>query len=80
MTMAAEQNEPDMLSTTDVAGALGCSDDQVRRMCEGGCFAGDEKSGVPGAWRPGLGGHWKIPAAALELFRARSRAMVVRRR
>lgn len=80
--MAADE-DPAMLSTTAVAGELGCSDDQVRRMCEQGCFDGDTKAGVPGAWRPGVGGQWRIPAAALAHFRearARARAASVVRR
>lgn len=64
-----------MLGTSDVAGLLGCSDDRVRRMAEEGAFDGDPKSGVPGAWRSGLGSHWRIPIAAVELFRARTRAI-----
>lgn len=67
-----------MLTTTDVAGRLGYSDEQIRRMCELGKFDGDGK-GVPGAFRPGIGAHWRIPLAALEHFLASSRPKVVKR-
>jgi hypothetical protein len=74
-----DQDDPTMLTTTDVAGKLGCSVDRVRRMCEDGHFAGDAKTGVPGAWRAGVGSHWRIPLAAVEHFFARMRARVTRR-
>lgn len=71
--------DPDMLTTTDVAGRLGYSDDTVRRLCEQGCFDGDRKRGVPSAWRPGVGAHWRIPVAAVELYVERVRTRVLRR-
>jgi hypothetical protein len=67
------------LTTTDVANRLGYSDDQVRRMCELGRFDGDYKRGVPGAFRACVGGHWRIPVAALEHFQESMRSRVVRR-
>lgn len=69
-----------VLTTVDVAARLGCSDDQVRRMCELGRFDGDAASNVPGAWRACVGGHWRIPAAAVEHFLASIRARTVVRR
>jgi hypothetical protein len=78
--MADDDREIDtMLTTTDVAGKLGYSDDAVRRMCEQGRFDGDPANGVPGAYRAGLGSHWRIPLAAVEAFVARSRPRIVRR-
>ena len=77
--MAAEETPRAWLTTTDVAGELGYSDDQVRRMCEEGKFDGDAESGVPGAYRAGVGAHWRIPPAAVELFMMRIRSRVVRR-
>lgn len=67
-----------MLTTTDVAGKLGYSEESVRRMCEQGRFDGDGER-VPGAFRLGLGAHWRIPIAAFEHFRASLRPKVVRR-
>lgn len=67
-----------MLTTTDVAGRLGYSEEQVRRMCEAGRFDGDG-NGAPGAYRLGLGCHWRIPAAAVERFLAGIRPKIVRR-
>jgi len=69
-----------ILTTVDVAARLGYSDDQVRRMCELGRFDGNEKSGVPGAYRACVGGHWRIPLAAVDLFLASARPRTVRRR
>lgn len=74
-----DREEETLLTTTDVAGKLGYSDDAVRRMCEQGQFDGDPKAGVPGAFRAGLGSHWRIPLAAVEAFRARTRPRIVRR-
>ena len=74
--MTAERvppTDPLLFSTTDVAARLGYSDDQVRRMCEAGRFDGDPKTGIPGAYRAGVGGHWRIPATAVEWFLASSR-------
>lgn len=68
-----------MLTTTDVAGRLGYSDDAVRRMCEQGRFDGDPVKGIGGAYRAGLGSHWRIPIAAVDLFVERSRPRIVRR-
>jgi len=67
-----------MLTTTDVAGRLGYSEDTVRRMCELGRFDGDGDR-VPGAFRPSVGSHWRIPVAAVDHFLAASRPKVVRR-
>lgn len=77
--MAANEPPRTWLTTADVAGELGYSDDQVRRMCEAGRFDGDEKRGIPGAYRTGVGSHWRIPHAALSLFLEKIRARVVRR-
>jgi hypothetical protein len=68
-----------MLTTTDVAGQLGYSDESVRRMCESGCFDGDTDKGVPGAFRLGVGAHWRIPPAAVDHFRESLRPKVVRK-
>lgn len=72
-------SEIEWLSTTDVAARLGQSETQVRRLCEAGRFDGDESKGVPGAYRSGVGSHWRIPAAAVELFLKQLRTKVVRR-
>lgn len=78
--MAAEEDgDQDMLTTTDVAGRLGYSEATVRRLCEEGRFDGDAKNKVPGAWRAGLGAHWRIPVAAVEHFVDASKPKIVRR-
>jgi hypothetical protein len=81
MTIATNADDPNaVLTTTDVAARLGYSEAQVRRMCEAGRFDGDAVTGVPGAYRAGVGAHWRIPVAAVELFMRRQlRSTVVRR-
>lgn len=74
-----DQDDPTMLTTSDVAAKLGCSADRVRRMCEEGHFDGNRAGAVPGAWRSGVGSHWRIPLAAVEHFFERSRSRVLRR-
>ena len=66
-----------MLTTTDVAGRLGVSDDKVRRMCEEGVFDGEGTA--PSAWRGGVGQHWRIPLSAVERFIDRTRTRILRR-
>ena len=68
-----------LLSTGEVAQRLGYSDDQVRRMCEDGCFCGNPARGVEGAYRACVGVHWRIPAAAVELFLKQRRAQIKKR-
>jgi hypothetical protein len=77
--MAEEQEATIMLTTTDVAGRLGFSEEHVRRLCEAGRFDGAPASGVPGAFRLGLGCHWRIPQAAVDHFLASTRPKVSRR-
>jgi hypothetical protein len=71
--------EKQVLTTGEVAGMLGYSEDQVRRMCEAGRFDGDEASGVQGAFRACVGAHWRIPRGAVECFLERCRPKVRRR-
>jgi hypothetical protein len=73
----AESDNPEMLTTTDVAGRLGYSEEHVRRLCEAGHFDGDGTT--PGAFRLGVGAHWRIPVTAVEHFLASSRPKVLRR-
>lgn len=68
-----------MLTTTDVAGRLGYSEEHVRRLCEQGRFDGAPSRGVPGAYRLGLGCHWRIPSAAVDHFLESTKPKVVRR-
>lgn len=69
-----------VLTTGEVAARLGYSDDQIRRMCEDGRFDGNPDRDVPGAYRPCVGAHWRVPLAAVDEFLARSRSHVRRRR
>ena len=71
--------EKRVLSTGEVAQRLGYSDDQVRRMCEDGRFGGDPLGGVEGAYRACVGAHWRIPAAAVEMFLEQRRAQIKKR-
>lgn len=66
-----------MLTTAEVALWLGYSREQVRRMCEDGLFDGDAET--EGAFRICVGGHWRVPRGAVELF-LRARAARLRRR
>lgn len=75
----AVDERPAMLKTTEVAAELGFSEEQIRRWCEEGRFDGDAAQGISGAWRAGVGAHWRIPRGAVELFLAKRQAVVVRR-
>lgn len=79
MMSADNYREQEMLTTVDVAGRLGYSEATVRRLCEEGKFEGDESRKIPGAWRAGLGSHWRIPAAAFDHFVAQTKPKVVKR-
>lgn len=78
--MMVADERPTMLSTAEVAVWLGYSEEQIRRWCEAGRFDGDEGKGVDGAWRASVGSHWRIPRAAVELFREKAKAAVRRGR
>lgn len=70
--------EREWLSTAEAAALLRCSEDQTRRYCESGLLDGDPARGVEGAWRPHVGAHWRIPRAAIEILRDRTRPKVRR--
>lgn len=80
MMMLPIQGRPAMLTTTQVGAELGYSEEQVRRMCEAGRFDGDASRGISGAWRVGVGAHWRIPRGAVEVFREKTAAVVRRGR
>ncbi len=58
--------------TTSKAGEmLSRTDRAVRALCESGRF--------PGAFRPFVGGHWRIPLADVEAMIEAGKARVIRR-
>jgi hypothetical protein len=71
--------EVEWLTTWEVGQRLGYSDDQVRRMAEAGKFDGDPVRGIPAAYRQSVGAHWRIPAAAVDLFVEGRKPRIVRR-
>lgn len=71
--MAADNDnaQPVIMTTIQVAKRLVYSDDQVRRLCEDGK--------LPGAYRSGVGGHWRVPESAVLAFLDGVRPKVRRR-
>ena len=61
----------EILTAPQAAALLGFSADTVRTLAEQGCF--------PGAYRATSGGHWRIPVADVQTFRAEWAQRVVRR-
>lgn len=58
----------ELLTTSGAAKRLGYCADTVREMCENGR--------LPGAYRSGPGGHWRIPAEAVQALIESSRPRV----
>lgn len=72
LTTSAGEPGPALLTAPAVAKRLGYRVEKAREIIEAGAF--------PGAFRNGVNGHWRVPAADVEAFIVANRPRVLRKR